>query len=239
MGSGVSLERRVESEWLDDLPPTDPKAIASRRDLDRLNRIMGHARMIAEHLHSSFQSPAQRRLLEIGAGEGALMLRVARLLGPAWQRSTLVLLDKQVSSNDMVAAEFASLGWHAQFLQADVLELSRTELASEFHAILANLLLHHFSEHVLKGLLRALAARTSLFLAVEPRRTAGVLLASRLVSLLGCNAVTRHDAPVSVRAGFQGSELSKLWPASDEWRLTERPAGLFSHFFLAQRASMP
>ena len=232
------MERSVEKEWLDDLPHTDPKAMASRRDLDRLNRIMGHAEIIAEHLHSSLPTPAQCRLLEIGAGEGGLMLRVARRLGPAWQGSTLVLLDKQVSNNDTIVAEFASIGWDAKFLKADVLEQNCAKLAPKFHIILANLFLHHFSEGVLRDVLRELAIRTSLFMAVEPRRTGCVLLGSRLVSLLGCNAVTRHDAPVSVRAGFRGAELSRLWPGTGEWRLTEKPAGLFSHFFMAQRVSM-
>jgi hypothetical protein len=56
-----------------------------------------------------------------------------------------------------------------------------------------------------------------------------------MLGLIGANAVTRHDAAVSVRAGFQGGELSALWPADPRWRLRECRAGLFSHLFLAQR----
>jgi hypothetical protein len=56
-----------------------------------------------------------------------------------------------------------------------------------------------------------------------------------LLWAIGCNGVTQYDARVSVRAGFAGNELSALWPASGDWRLTERPAGLFSHLFVAQR----
>ncbi|HEX3890808.1 MAG TPA: FAD-dependent monooxygenase, partial [Verrucomicrobiae bacterium] len=50
-----------------------------------------------------------------------------------------------------------------------------------------------------------------------------------------CNNVTRHDAIVSVRAGFSGEELSALWPDKKNWRLTERHSGLFSHLFVAQK----
>jgi hypothetical protein len=36
--------------------------------------------------------------------------------------------------------------------------------------------------------------------------------ARKLLWLIGCNAVTRHDAAVSMRAGFIRQELSALWP---------------------------
>jgi hypothetical protein len=76
---------------------------------------------------------------------------------------------------------------------------------------------------------------TRLFIACEPRRSAPALAASRLVGLIGCNGVTRHDAVASVRAGFTGSELSALWPAGPGWKLHEGAAGLFSHRFMARR----
>ena len=56
--------------------------------------------------------------------------------------------------------------------------------------------------------------------------------------MIGCNAVTRHDAAVSVRAGFLGNELSALWPDQKNWQLTERRTGLFSHLFVAQKIQM-
>jgi hypothetical protein len=49
--------------------------------------------------------------------------------------------------------------------------------------------------------------------------------------------VTCYDAVVSVRAGFAGHELSTLWPDKSNWRLTEQPAGAFSHLFIAQKIS--
>jgi hypothetical protein len=50
---------------------------------------------------------------------------------------------------------------------------------------------------------------------------------------LACNSITRHDAVASVRAGFRGRELSRLWGGG--WRLREGPAFPFTHCFLAQR----
>jgi hypothetical protein len=40
---------------------------------------------------------------------------------------------------------------------------------------------------------------------------------------------------VSVRAGFRGHELSRLWPNPAGWRLQEGPALPFTHCFFAQR----
>ena len=61
------------------------------------------------------------------------------------------------------------------------------------------------------------------------------LAAARMCGLIGCNSVTRHDAVVSVRAGFADRELSELWPTEGNWALTEQVLGWFSHFFLARR----
>jgi hypothetical protein len=53
--------------------------------------------------------------------------------------------------------------------------------------------------------------------------------------MIGCNSVTQHDAPISVRAGFSGDELSALWPDKQNWWLTEQRVGAFSHLFIARR----
>ena len=102
-----------------------------------------------------------------------------------------------------------------------------------FDAVLANLFLHHFEKR-LPELLAGAAQAAPLFVATEPRRDAFTLAASRMVGLVGANAVTRHDALASVRAGFAGRELTALWPR-DGWTTEERRAGPFSHLFSARR----
>jgi hypothetical protein len=57
-----------------------------------------------------------------------------------------------------------------------------------------------------------------------------------LLFAIGCNDVSRHDAVASVRAGFSGRELSRLWPERDGWTLHEAPAWPFTHAFAALRA---
>ena len=76
---------------------------------------------------------------------------------------------------------------------------------------------------------------------VDPAVTAALpgfytaITGSLLLGAIGCNDVSRHDAVISVRAGFADHELSALWPASSPYRLEEYAAGLFSHCFVAQR----
>ena len=65
------MKRMVEPEWLDALPPGDPMAVGSRRDLCRVNAWMENAAIVAGAVRESFPE-APRRIIEIGAGDGTL-----------------------------------------------------------------------------------------------------------------------------------------------------------------------
>jgi hypothetical protein len=88
----------------------------------------------------------------------------------------------------------------------------------------------------LASLVQAIAQKSDRLLACEPRRGWFALMGSHLTGMIGANAVTREDAVLSVHAGFNGNELSALWPDYGErWRIQECAAGLFSHCFCAER----
>ena len=70
------LDRRPERELLDHLPPGDPAAIASRKDLVRINFFMGNIRFILRML-KRLSRPGDR-LLELGAGEALLAGKISR-----------------------------------------------------------------------------------------------------------------------------------------------------------------
>jgi len=230
------MQRVIEREWLDELPPESPGAAGSRRDLRRLNAWMGNASLVARQLRGLAQHPSV--LTELGAGDGQFMLRVARRLSSDWSGTRLRLVDKQCVSLGSVEREYASLGWQVESIQADVLELLKDDVWDCGEATVANLFLHHFSRAQLADLFSRLAERAKALISVEPRRSGFALAASRLVGLVGCNRVTRHDAPASVRAGFSGRELSELWPANGQWILREGRAGWCSHLFVARRTNL-
>lgn len=219
-----SPDRAVTPEWLDALAPADPRAVRSRRDLRRINILMGNARFIAGHLSG-------RRIVDLGAGDGSLMLSVARRLKR--RETELTLVDRALAVPESTLHAFRELGWTPLQAAEDVFSFLRRGVA--FDAIVVNLFLHHFDNEALAELLSLAAARAPLFLACEPRRSTLALAASRLLGLLGCNDVTRHDAVASVRAGFHGEELSRIWPRVPGWQLAERALWPFSHAFIAQR----
>lgn len=229
----AAFPRLLEPEILDELPEDDPRAQRSRRDLERINRVMGAAGILAQALAAEGATP--RRIIELGAGDGRLMLRLARRLAPRWPNVQVVLLDRQQCVAPETRAALARTGWSVQARQEDVADWVSGAAGERFDIVLANLFIHHFDEDAIARLFGAISARAKLFVALEPRRASLPLLASRMVGLLGANAVTRSDAVASVRAGFQGRELSALWPASPAWRLSEGRAGLFSHLFTARR----
>jgi SAM-dependent methyltransferase len=228
----MSLPRAIEPEWLDRLPGEDPEAQASRRDLRRLNALMLHSRIIAGAiLAQGLAKP--RSVIEIGAGDGAFMLSLARQLAGRWPDVTVTLLDRLDLVGGDMRERFAGLGWQVRTIARDVFEFFDEQGAS-FDIVVANLFLHHFPERDLVRLFSHAARLTRLFVTCEPRRSFPVITASRLVGAIGCNRVSRHDAFVSARAGFRGEELSALWPKGQGWQLAERPAGLFSHCFVAR-----
>ena len=228
------MEREVQPELLDTLPLEDPRARRSRHDLRRVNAWMRSAAILSQALRASANGLAPARILELGAGDGRLLLHMARTLAPLWPNVEVTLLDRQPLVEASTLAKFATLGWRAESRVADVFD-GIADRSRPLDIVMANLFLHHFAREQLTGLFGALADRARLFVALDPRRGAWPLFCSRLLGFIGCNAVTRHDARVSVRAGFAATELSSLWPQSKAWVLSERSAGLFSHLFIARR----
>lgn len=231
------MKRVVEPELLDTLPADDPRAQRSRRDLERINRVMGSATLLGSALDDVLRMDDPVRLVELGAGDGRLLMRIAERHAGHWPPIQLHLLDLKPVVGAATLAAYRSIGWQAETVRADVLEwLARpAQDDAKPTVIIANLFLHHFNGERLQSLLRGIAARAHAFVCLEPRRSALALFASRLVGLIGANGVTRHDAVASVRAGFHGRELSGLWPDADTWRLDERAVGMFSHLFTAVR----
>jgi hypothetical protein len=229
------MERCVRPELLDELSPDDRRAIRSRDDLVRVNGAMGNGGIMMRALRIACNGRSVQRIVDMGAGDGRFLLGVARQLHPAWQGTRAVLLDRRNAVRSETHQAFESLGWRAETCEADVRDWLSRSAYPAYDVLSANLFLHHFQDAQLAEVLRAAARSARVFIAVEPRRSPLSFFASRLLGVIGCSQVTRHDAVASVRAGFTGRELSRLWPADNNWTLHERPAGWFSHLFVAQR----
>jgi len=243
----MRMPRRVGVEVLDGLEPTDPAAERSRRDLRRIHRAMGTRSILLRALRQLTPpgpDAATFRVLELGAGDGTLMLGVARAMAPWWPPVELTLLDRQALVDGETIAGFAGLGWSTGVDVVDALDWAGAsggnrlnfDGTAHWDLIIANLFLHHFEGAQLAALLGAVAAGSDRFVACEPRRDWIALAGSHLVGAIGAGQVTRTDAVLSVHAGFRGNELSAQWAARGAgWRVQEYRAGAFSHCFCAEQ----
>jgi 2-polyprenyl-3-methyl-5-hydroxy-6-metoxy-1,4-benzoquinol methylase len=184
---------------------------------------MGNAGFIERFVKEFADGRGNVRIAEIGAGDGNVGLRVTR----AAAGGELILVDRNP------AVKTGVNGWQVRVEQADVFEW--LERSPQVDVIIANLFLHHFEHDHLRDLLEGCSRCCDCFVAAEPRRNAFAHWFAGRVGLIGCNEITRHDAVISVRAGFSGRELSALWPEDKTWMIHERRKRLFTHFFSAVR----
>jgi hypothetical protein len=234
------MTRVLEPELLDELPADDARAIHSRRDLRRINALMGNARVIARFVTRFVRERGLKTvsIVEIGAGDENIATSVARALLKEGVRGKFMLVDR-VALKVRALKEWEECElwerWELEVVEADVFDWLRG--AERADVVVANLFLHHFEDERLRQLLTGCGEICDCFVAAEPRRSSLAEWFAGRVKLVGCNEVTLHDAEISVRAGFTDSELSRLWVGDARWKLTERRAGLFTHFFGAVRES--
>ena len=184
------MQRTLQPELLDSLPPDDPAAQHNRRDLLLTNRIAGNHRWFARTLPSLLRTGT---VLELGAGTGELGLRLIRA-GLAVDG-----LDRWPRP----AAWPADRAWHME----DLLTFDRYD---GYTAMIGNLIFHQFSAADLAAIGRKLTRAADVIVACEPtRRASSQLLYRTLGPLLGANYVSLHDAHVSIAAGFRGDELPR------------------------------
>ena len=196
--------RRLRQEILETLAPDDPAAIRAREELILINHVMGNHRWIAGTLRH--HGLAGARLIELGAGDGSLSLKLLNEgLCEAWQLHGVDLAPRP-------GAWPVEAGWTQGDLFAQPLP--------EAEVFLANLFLHHFEDDRLRELGARLPASARLILAAEPeRRRRHALLGRLLCGIAELHPVQHYDMQVSIRAGFRGDELPRALGLGAEWQV--------------------
>jgi hypothetical protein len=196
------MQRTLEPELLDSLPPDHPDALHNRRDLRLTNLALGSHRWIARILPPLLR-PGER-VLEIGAGTGELGLRLARQAVPVAGLDLWPRPPEWPADHD----------WHREDL--------RTFDGYKNHAAIAgNLIFHQFSDPDLRELGDKFRRSARVIVACEPhRRRASQILYRIFAPLFGANHVSLHDGHVSIAAGFRDNELPRaLGLRGEEWRI--------------------
>lgn len=236
--------RFMGREILDELDRSDPRARQSRQDLRRLNQIMFHIlgiRSLVRQLH--YKLARGLNICELGCGDAwvgeQVWIHHSFKVHPG---SALTLLDMQPSVSpdrlDRLSQVFEEVSICETSLMPWLDSIDPGDKKNHFDLVVMNLFLHHFTEPQIQRIFRGLSKISDAVICLEPRRSALGLMGAKATGLIGCNEVTRHDAALSVRAGFTQHELSTLWGHSVEvplrWQTFEHSFGPFSHFFHAE-----
>lgn len=208
-----TFPRRVVPELLDGLPPDDPEARRSRRDLRMINGLMGNFRWVEKGIFRALgpgvlsfdrrlaQPPLQ--IIEIGAGEG----RLCRKLAIRFKDAKVLGIDFAPAPEDLPE----EIAWRQGDLFAAL-----SECAAD--VLVGTMILHHFPDEELRQL-GDLLRKFSVICFCEPWRAAWPHIWGGLMwPVIG--RVTRHDMSVSINAGFRPGELPALLGLND-WRVRE------------------
>ena len=115
----MTLPRRLEPELLDVLPADAREAVRSRRDLRLLNAVMLHPGIMARRMRRHAVK-VPRQIIELGAGDGSLMLRLCRRLARHWSGVNAVLVDRQDIVTPETRRAISDLGWRETRVTQDV-----------------------------------------------------------------------------------------------------------------------
>lgn len=208
----MRLSRRDDDvrELLDAASFDDAALQENLRDIRFINRVLGWTAFTTREVASVARSlgPREVRVLDIASGSADIPLAIARGARRAGVDVTIVVSDlspqiveaarRQAATTPSITAE-----------KADALDLPYDD--GSFDIVLCTLALHHFTPDKAVILLQNMARVGRQVLVFDIARSPLAYVgAVGLTRLLPMNAMTRHDAPVSVRRAYTVAEVRDL-----------------------------
>ncbi|MEM9444207.1 MAG: class I SAM-dependent methyltransferase [Verrucomicrobiota bacterium] len=216
------MKREVLPEILDSLPENDPEAISNRKDLHRINILMGNYRWIVNQIVRHRKNC--ERILELGAGTGELGKFLYQENPRLSEYTGLDLISKPSS-------------WPSEWLwwKGDIMDFREWE---HYQVCVVNLFLHHLDDCELRKLGEKLKGFRVIIAGELIRRPIFQKLL-KLTRIWGAGQVTLHDGHVSIQAGFIEKELPQLLGLDENlWQVVIKQSLLGSYRMLAVKKEM-
>ena len=205
-------ERRCAPELMDD-PGTDRGDLErSLRFIRSVNRRLGGVQAALGHLQrwsAGWPSDETIRIIDIGTGSADIPLAIATWASRCDRRVHITAVDAHPTTLDLARAHVGDRA-DIELVLADARELTDRYEAGGFDYAHAGMFLHHLGDIEVMTVLRQMDRLTTRGLIWNDLvRGALEKLAIRIITL-GRPAMVRHDALVSVAAGFTKPEALDL-----------------------------
>ncbi len=211
------MSRTVSPEILDSLEPDDPRAIRNRREINRLNRMMGNHQWLLNSLQELV--PEGSQIIDLGAGDITFYEHIKG------QPILYSALDRVKPGPSI-----------PQGMQWITCNIESFEGWEAYNVITANLFLHQLTDEAL-GKLGSIWNKTAdIMIFNEPlRHPFHRMIAPAFLKFGGYGLVTQHDGLVSIEAGFRGGELPGLLGLGENWKIEEHQTLRGSYRMIATR----
>jgi ubiquinone/menaquinone biosynthesis C-methylase UbiE len=214
------------SEWLDAETMDDAALRRNLRDIRRINWLLGWTaftvRGVARQAETMAKTSGKREfsLLDVASGSADIPLAIARWAERAGYTARIVATD--ISPQIIAVAREQSTGIPSVTVERqDALHLSYAP--GSFDIALCTLAIHHFEPARAVELLASMARVSKHVLVFDVARARLAYIGSLLLTrLLPMDAMTRHDAPASVRRAYSATELRELAKRADLQDVTVR-----------------
>lgn len=236
MNAWPDLATRLEAaELMDDRTIGGAELMEALRQLRWINRLLGGAWPVREgvrRLWAQAGCPRHLSILDVGAGSGDVNRVLLRWADQQALDLRITLIDIHPETCTAAAAYYQDEP-RVQVRQGDLFDLA----PNQADIVTASLFLHHFTDAQLPAACAALLGAARIGVVINdlhrhPVAWIGIRLATWLLSR---NRMIRHDGPLSVRRGFQGTDFARLRSVPGMFSLTYAWRPFFRYLVIVRR----
>jgi SAM-dependent methyltransferase len=183
------MDRRESHELLDATDLPDETVAQSYNELSKVNSFLGNTAAVLRLLRQA--DPAPRRVLDIGCGHGALLIKIRKELGV-----DVVGMDLRQAPPEATISIVAGNAVIDPLPRADV--------------TVCVLVAHHLSEVDLDALIRNVAQSSRRFILLDLVRHPAPLWLFRLFVAPWLNHINRRDGQTSIIRAYTAAEMRRI-----------------------------